>query len=461
MPSTLSVSEVTARHIRRLVSSAADFLGQQVNSVVITTPTNFTDEQKKALAKAAKEVGVEVLQFISEPVAAMLAYDARAESEQKDKVVVVADLGGTRSDIAVAASRGGMYSILATAHDYEFAGQNLDQVLIDYFAKEFMKKNKTDPRENARGLAKLKMECEATKKALSLGANATISIESLADGVDFGSTVNRTRYETLANKVFAGFTRLIEGTIKKAGLDVLDIDEVILSGGTSHTPKIASNLSLLFPQSTTILAPSTSPAAINPSELSARGAAIQASLIQEFDFDDITQSAHPMVTVTPHLKNAVGVLVLSDDNERGIFRPVLEAETAVPARRTVVFSTPKEGGNVLLKICEGIRNIKVTKPEPKPKTNGKAEKHEEDDGDDDDESSDEEAEEIREKTWKVGNVLAEAGIKDVKKGGKVEVIINVNGELSVQVTAREVGAKTGTRGTLEKPSKQVLENGTT
>lgn len=168
-----------------------------------------------------------------------------------------------------------------------------------------------------------------------------------------------------------------------------------------------------------------------------------------------------MVTVTPHLKNAVGVLVLSDDNERGIFRPVLEAETAVPARRTVVFSTPKEGGNVLLKICEGIRNIKVTKPEPKPKTNGKAEKHEEDDGDDDDESSDEEAEEIREKTWKVGNVLAEAGIKDVKKGGKVEVIINVNGELSVQVTAREVGAKTGTRGTLEKPSKQVLENGTT
>lgn len=226
MPSTLSVSEVTARHIRRLVSSAADFLGQQVNSVVITTPTNFTDEQKKALAKAAKEVGVEVLQFISEPVAAMLAYDARAESEQKDKVVVVADLGGTRSDIAVAASRGGMYSILATAHDYEFAGQNLDQVLIDYFAKEFMKKNKTDPRENARGLAKLKMECEATKKALSLGANATISIESLADGVDFGSTVNRTRYETLANKVFAGFTRLIEGTIKKAGLDVLDIDEV-------------------------------------------------------------------------------------------------------------------------------------------------------------------------------------------------------------------------------------------
>ena len=228
-PSNISVSEITTRHLRRLVSSAGDFLGQQVNSLVITIPTNFNDDQKKALEEAAKGAGVEVLQFISEPVAAVLAYDARPENEQKDKVVVVADLGGTRSDISVVASRGGMYSILATAHDYEFAGQNLDQVLIDYFAKEFMKKHKTDPRENDRGLAKLKMEAEATKKALSLGTNATLSIESLADGKDYSATVNRTRYELLANKVFGGFTRLIESTVKKAELDVLDIDEVCSS----------------------------------------------------------------------------------------------------------------------------------------------------------------------------------------------------------------------------------------
>ena len=197
-----------------------------MNSVVITTPTNFHDDQKKALEEAAKGAGVEVLQFIAEPVAAVLAYDARPESEkQKDKIIVVADLGGIRSDISIVASRGGMYSILATAHDYEFAGQNLDQVLIDYFAKDFMKKHKKDPRENARGLAKLKMESEATKKALSLGSNATISVESLADGIDYSATVNRTRYELLANKVFGGITRLIESTVKKADLDVLDIDE--------------------------------------------------------------------------------------------------------------------------------------------------------------------------------------------------------------------------------------------
>ena len=166
-----------------------------------------------------------------------------------------------------------------------------------------------------------------------------------------------------------------------------------------------------------------------------------------------------MVTVTPHLHHAIGVLALSDDIDRGIFRPVLDAETALPARRTVVFPTPKEGGDVLVKICEGVRNIKVTKPEPKPKTNGKGEKNDDDD-EDDENFSDEEEEEIREKTWKSGNVLAEVGIKGVKKGGKVEVMINVNAELGVQVTVREVGGKSGVRGVLEKPTaKEGMENG--
>ena len=195
---------------------------------MITVPTNFTDQQREALDKAARDAGVEVLQFISEPVAALLAYDARPESKFEDKIIVVADLGGTRSDIAVIASRGGMYSIIATAHDYEFAGVHLDQVLIDHFAKEFIKKNKTDPRENQKSLAKLKLEAEATKKALSLGANASISIESLADGIDFSSTINRTRYELLSNKIFAGFSRLIQGVVAKAELDILDINQVSL-----------------------------------------------------------------------------------------------------------------------------------------------------------------------------------------------------------------------------------------
>lgn len=178
------------------------------------------------MATAAKNAGIEVLQFINEPVAAALTYDARPDAKISDKNIVVADLGGTRSDVAVIASRGGIYTILATTHDYALGGAQLDQVLVDYFAKEFLKAHKVDPRENARSLAKLKLEAEATKKALSLGSSASIGIESLAEGIDFSSTVNRTRYDLLAGKVFGAFTRLIEDAVRKAELDLLDIDEV-------------------------------------------------------------------------------------------------------------------------------------------------------------------------------------------------------------------------------------------
>lgn len=448
-PSTLSVSEVATRYIRRIVQSASDYIGKKVTSAVLTVPTNFTEKQREALIKAANDADLEVLQLIAEPVSAVLAYDARPEAEIKDKTIVVADLGGTRSDVAVVASRGGLYTILATAHDYEFAGVHLDQVLMDHFAKEFMKKNKdVDPRENARSLAKLKAESEAAKKALSIGTNASFSVESLAGGIDFQATVNRLRYETIARKVFEGFNRLVEGVVKKAGLDVLDIDEVIMTGGTSHTPRVAANFRYIFPESTVIQALTTSAAAINPSELLSRGAALQASLIQEYESDDIEQSTHPAVSTVPHISNAIGVITVSADGEES-FTPIVAPETAVPARRTVHVEAPKEGGDVLIKIVEGNTHIKVTKPEPKPKENGS--KGEDDEDDSDDDSEEEEEEEHREKIWKIGTTLAEAAVKGTKKGSKVEVTVQVNADLAVIVTTREVGGKGGVRGNVKAP----------
>ncbi|EAW11551.1 ribosome-associated complex protein SSZ1 [Aspergillus clavatus NRRL 1] len=442
-PNTVTVSDITTRHLLRLKKSASDYLGKEVTAAVVTVPTDFTDAQREALTAAATAAGLEILQLIHEPVAAVLAYDARPEAVVAEKLVVVADLGGTRSDAAVIACRGGMYTILATAHDYELGGASLDQIIIDHFAKEFIKKHKTDPRENARGLAKLKLEGEATRKALSLGTNASLSIESLADGIDFSSTVNRTRYELLSGKVFAQFTRLIEQVVQKAELDVLDIDEVIFSGGTSHTPKIAQLARNIFPEKTQILAPSTSTTAINPSELSARGAAIQASLIQEFEKEDIEQSIHPMVTATPHLHNAIGVEFASGESVE--FKPLLNAETALPARRTAQFSAPKDGGDVIVRVCEGVRSIKVTKPEPKEKP---AKTEDEDDSNFD---SDEDEEEIREIVWKTEKPIAELAVKGVKAGSKVELMIHVNADLGLQVTAREVGRQSAVRGAVESP----------
>ncbi|AEO54762.1 hypothetical protein MYCTH_64380 [Thermothelomyces thermophilus ATCC 42464] len=458
-PSTLSVSEVATRYLRRLVGSASEYLGRKVTSAVITVPTNFTDKQKAALIEAAAAADLEVLQLVSEPIAAILAYDGRPEAKIQDKIIVVADLGGTRSDVAVVASRGGMYTVLATVHDYEFAGFALDKVLVDHFAKEFMKKNSGagDPRENAKSLAKLKLEAEATKRALSLGTNASFSVESLLNGIDFASTINRLRYETIGRTVFEGINRLVESAVKKAGLDVLDVDEVMLVGGTSHTPRIAANLRYIFPQSTRILAPSTEPTAVNPSEAEARGAALQASLIRDYEAEDIEQSTHAAVTTVPHVFNAIGVVSVNEAGE-DVFVPIVPPDTAVPARRTVHLSAPN-GGDVLVKVVEGNTHIKVTQPEPKPKPkedgdgddNKKAKVEDADDSDEDDSDfsdEEEEEEEKREKVWKIGSTLAEAAVKGVKKGGKVEVSITVNSDLSVIVTAREVGGKGAVRGTL-------------
>ena len=360
-PNKVTVSELTTRLIRRLKTSASDYTGHNVTSAVIAIPTDTTDEQKIALGKAAEDAQVEILQFIAEPIAALVAYDTRL-SEAEDKIIVVADFGGTRSDVAVVASRGGLYSILATSHDYELGGTKLDMVLGDHFSKEFMKKHKTDPREEPRSLAKLKLESEAVKKSLSQSQSAAFSVESLVNGIDFRATVNRSRYELLAFKVFTSFTRLVEEAVRKAGLDVLDVDEIILSGGTSNTPKVAMNLRTTFHKST-ILAPSTSATAFNPSELAARGAALQASLIQEFEKEDIEQSTSEAVTVAPHLHNAIGIQV-SSAKEDGDFAVIVPQDSSAPIRRTAFVTTP--AGDIVLKIFEGEREIKVTKPEPVP-----------------------------------------------------------------------------------------------
>ena len=158
-----------------------------------------------------------------------------------------------------------------------------------------------------------------------------------------------------------------------------------------------------------------------------------------------------MVTVTPHLRNAIGVLVVSEDAEKGLFTALVEKETAVPCRRRGVFAVPREGGDVIVKVCEGLREIKVSKKE-KPKANGQPAS---DDSDLD--SEEDEDEEIREKVWKVGKVLAEAAVKEVKKGGKVEVTIKVEADLGVQIEVREAGGKGGVRGSLGKA--RVVENG--
>lgn len=425
-------------------------MGKNVNAAVIAVPTDFNDAQKEALSQAAQKAGLEILQLVAEPSAALLANDRKLASADKpaDKISVLADLGGARSDVAVIAVRGGMYSILATTHDYNLGGAALDDVLVEHFAKEFLKKHgkngASDPRNTARSATKMRLEAEAVKKALSIGNTANFNVESLGDGIDFSATVNRVRFEMLGGKVFARFAKLATDAVEKAGLDVLDIDEVVLAGGSSHIPRVASTMEGVFAESTKIVAPSKEPEAVNPSELTARGAALQAYLMEAFDREDIEQSTHPAVTVTPHLRQTVGLVIQPKEGGSAVFKPLIPAETPLPVRRTATFLNTGDSEGVIVRLCEGLREIKVTKPEPV----AKPAKTDEDD-DDDEEDEDDEPEEVRSKEWRVGQVLGELALRSVKKGVKVTTQIQIGADMGVSISASEVGAgKMGVRGVI-------------
>lgn len=490
--SFVPVNVILTRHLRRLIKSATEYIGQHVTSAVITVPTNFTKSQEDALRHACSPIPLEILQIIREPTAALLAYDARNLAAHQDKIVLIADIGGTRSDISVIASRGGMYTTLATAHDYTLGGKALDQVLIDHFSTQFIRKytDLPDPRTDARALAKLTLECESTRKTLSQSTTAPCSIESLIASKDFSSNIQRSRFEVLAGSTFARVTALITEAIRKAELDILDIDEVILSGGTSHTPKIARMLGTIFPEAVPIRAPSTDTSAINPSELCARGAAIQAYLIESFEAEEIAEKSSAVVTVAQHIQHPIGIMVMGrnlpgsaksekktdredggeqseppkpaaasinevsdlkkDDSttreiKQAVFRPILHAETAAPSRRSVRIPALPGGGDVLVRICEGESYIQITH-KTKPDKAVKKEPESDDEDDDDDGSQDEDELTIRDRMVKAREVLAECELKGISKGAVIEITLSLEKDGCIAFSCREIGGNASARG---------------
>ncbi|CAN6595856.1 ribosome-associated complex subunit Ssz1p [Trichomonascus vanleenenianus] len=424
----LSIEEIAVRHLDRIRESAADFIGKPIDGAVIAVPTDFSEEKRQALVEVAAKANLKVKQVINEPTAALLAHVAqRAGVSPEDKLYVVADFGGTRCDGAVIACRGGVFTILATLHDYELGGVKLDEALSEFIAKDFEKQFNIDPRKEARAVAKLMAESEAARKTLSNTTTANFAIESLAGGMDYHTTINRLRFELTGRTVFNKMTEFVQNLVKKAELDVLDIDEVLLAGGVSFTPKVAASVSALFDADrTAVIAPSTETKALNPNELVARGCAIQASLIGDFEDEEIKESLQPVVTVAPHTTAPIGV-VCGDRLE-----PILVDYTAVPIRATKTFLAGSE--NVLIAVHEGVSEIVTKTLEKAPKEEKK------EDDDESDWSDDEEDEEVREKVIKPGKKLAELGLKGVTVGSKIEVSLSITKDLKLQVAAREVKA---------------------
>ncbi|SCV02817.1 LAMI_0H03224g1_1 [Lachancea mirantina] len=420
----LTVDEVVSRHLNQLKLAAEDYIGQSVAETVVSVPTNFTDAQKKALYAAAEKVGLKIIQLINEPSSALLAH-VQDYPFDSDVNVVVADFGGVRSDAAVIAIRNGIYTLLATAHDATLGGDALDAELIEYFAKDFEKKNHSNPRTNAKSMAKLRANAELTKKTLSNVTSATISIDSLADGFDYHASVNRMRYELVANKVLGRFGQFIEDVIAKAELDPLDVSAVLLCGGSSFTPKLSSNLEFLLPESVQILGPQNKNATNYPNELLACGAARQAQLLSNYDAEELAKALEPVVINTEHLKKAIGVV-----DAEGNFVPVLFAETSFPVKKTLSLKSAK--GDLLIGVYEGDHHIKETVREVDPKDgNNKDEDDDESDWSDDDDEPDV----IREKHYTLGTKLMELGIRGAQG---LEISFNINKSGVLRVAARDL-----------------------
>lgn len=430
----ITVDEVVSRHLKRLRLAAEDYIGSKISQVVLTVPTSFTTEQKTALTTAAGKVGLQVIQIINEPSAALLAHVEQFPFDQ-DVNVVVADFGGIRSDAAVIAIRNGIFTILSTNHNTNLGGDNLDDELIEYFAKDFQKKNQSNPRKNARSLAKLRANAILTKKTLSNATSASISIDSLADGFDYHTSINRMRFELVTNKVFAQFSAFIADVIAKAELDPLDIHAVILSGGVAFTPKLATNLEYLLPESVKILGPSSKEASNQPNELSASGAALQAGLASNYDAEELADALQPIIINTPHLPKAIGLV-----GSQGEFFPVLLAETSYPVQKKIVLKHAK--GDLLIGVYEGEHHVEERTFEPTPKE----EKKEDEEGEEWSDSEDDEPEIIREKLYTLSTKLMELGIKGVTSG--LEIIFNINKEGVLRVSARDVKSGAVVKGEL-------------
>ncbi|OUT23308.1 hypothetical protein CAS74_001626 [Pichia kudriavzevii] len=378
----LSIDEVVKRHLKQIKNAAEDYLGQSIESTVITVPTNFSDVQKQDIVRIAGEAGLKVSQLINEPTAALLAHLSNKDLLKEDKIYVVADFGGIRSDAAIIAVRGGIMTLLATEHSTTLGGAELDDALIDFFAADFQKKFKADAKKTENPL------------------QSFVSVDSLAEGFDYMSSINRLRFELVGRKVFSEMIEFIESLIKKAGLENLDIDAVLLVGESTeiHAPAIDSKLP-------------------NPNELNCRGAAIQASLIAGFDDEEIQESLQPVVVNTEHISAPIGI-----KDTDGHFLTILPRETAYPIKKTISFTS--NSNNVEIEFYEGKRNIKETVVEPEQFS------------DDEEDSEEEEPEIVREVEYVPGTLLAKMVLNGVGAGKPVDVIVQIDREGKMHLTGR-------------------------